>query len=64
MDTVIRQFYHINPDTLTDDEWSGYYANAIKLRRKQMHDLSTVIANGVITVLNQLNGRDNNTMDT
>ena len=64
MNTVIRQNYSLDPDLLSDEEWSDYYTDAIKLRKKEMEDLTTIVANGVITVINQIYGRDNNTMDS
>lgn len=64
----MRYRYHIDPDTLSEDEWIRLYAEYRFVRRNELKEMEITMHNALAEIVNKLFGKDNgiidDTMDT
>ena len=61
-DASIRHYFHIDPDTLDEDEWCKLYAESLHINKVSFLNLKTAVCAAVVEIFG--NGNNNDTMDS
>lgn len=68
INAILRYYYSIDPDTLSEDEWIRLYAEYRFVRRNELKEMEITMHNALAEIVNKLFGKDNgiidDTMDT
>lgn len=59
MDAVLRRYYRVNPENLTDNEWCRLYAEYEHTNELEQNQQKAACEAALVEVLNQLFPNDN-----